>query len=261
MCLVQQGSVVDALTCYVDDQSTTTVNISGGTVGEVQKEESEGSLTINVSGGMVGVISLEDWMGTRFLTISGGTVSSLSVDLSNSSTLDVTGGVVGSVAFYGDGSGEANVSGGTIDHITLETPYLNAYITGGRVGIIESTQDDDVGITIDLSGCTVGEFRHNLAYEYMPMASLYDGAVVDKWIGSGKNEWNIIWAPAEIGKNCRIERLDHISDGDGSTLNVYRVAVGANSIVKLSPSVQRLVTLGKLIFNADPTAQIINLED
>ena len=266
------------------DGPTGFVNIAGGTVHEVYTGYSTG-VTVNVTGGDTYNLRVEHSDGE--FTLSGGTISYLDVEGSYGAWLKIQGNAVvrrlwlmwndaeisgnaridtvttgedgtvymsgGTVATFCAGGNWAwtslEMTGGTVGTLYVATSQScgAVSVSGGYIGRVQADEEDHPGVFEEpaepgpFSGCTIGTIAT------WPMSTPDDNFGVDAVIPS-------------IGDNTTVERFEFLTPyKEGYVYGT--VSVGANSIVKLAPSAQAYHSAGVLVFDADPTAQIINLEN
>ena len=131
--------------------------------------------------------------------------------------------------------------------------------------IVFSFQSDYNSCGVFIENCTIRQITASADGGWCPPS----GSIGDNMIiGTYNAFWNQIddqYFVTGIGANSVIERFDVLTyEGEAPqeytyTTKIFRV--GANSIVKVTSYAQRFVASGALVFDADPTAQIINLED
>lgn len=245
---VLSGGYIGTLKFGCDDNGDLEINVNGGTVSNMRWEGGEQRHSINISSGYVGYVEAQEYTDVR-----------------------VTGGTVGSLYQYW---GNVQISGGYIEHYTVEE--TDPKLKGGTFGTVQvndwanpSISDATIGYlelygwearTVTLSGSTVGSIANYEEIYGETFVSIDAGTVVGEFIVSLNGD--IIWVVPSVGANCRIERLEFSADWADNSEDYRRtITVGANSVVKLGKNAQALIAAGVVVIDADPTAQIINLEE
>ena len=136
---VSNGSSVGTSLIVIDS----TVNISGGTVGE--SFQTSGDSTINISGGTVGDLRVA--FGS-VANITEGTIGPLNVEFG---AVNISGGSIGD--FSQSFVGTVNISGGTVGDNFAALDGSTVNISGGTIGNFFNA---DFGSTINISGGTIG---------------------------------------------------------------------------------------------------------
>lgn len=246
---VLPGGYIGTLKFGCDDNGELEINVNGGTVSNMRGEGGEQRHSINITSGYVGYAESYEY-----------------------TIVNVTGGTVGTLYQYW---GDVNITGGYIEHYTVEE--TDPEVKGGTFGTVQVNDWGHPSIfgatigwlelygweirSVTLSGSTVGSItNYDEIYDDSPV-SIDNGTVVGEFIVSFPSG-GVIWVIPSVGANCRIDRLE-FSESNADLDEDYRrtIAVGANSVVKLGKNAQALIAANVLTINADPTAQIINLEE
>lgn len=266
---------------YPNIDSDVTVNIQGGQVARIESFNGDGVIQINVLSGKVENLYMDGASGSNGFRMSGGTISNLSFSEMSGDAINISNGVIDKISLWYiyvkdatisggtigrcdlSESGDLCVSGGTIGTISLNGPSIMVTVSGGYVGLIDSTSEAYDGDIIKLSGCTIGRLQAYDVADYDPNVTIGDNVTIGelRMHQYSNNMDGVPFAP-NIGKNCRIDRLSFTHDFDViEDVSSFSFSVGANSVVKLDKTMQELITANVLTINADSTAQIINLED
>lgn len=262
---VNQGAAVTGnLVVYVQENSDATVNVRGGTIWSLRQDSPWAHFNFSMSGGNIHSASFGADRYTQW-SMSGGTIGFLAFEYlgewESGKEPTLSGGFVQSCML--DGYSSLYVTGGTVGEITITSMYNHLYVSGGHIQAIRN-ETDDTDIRISLSNCSIGELSHSQQYCAAPELTIGDDVSIDRFTATLNFTDSAVFL-SDIGKNCRVEYLDMLSDMDFEEITdgtcLKTISVGANSIVKLSPRAQNWRAKGSVVINADPTAQIINLED
>ena len=217
--------------------SPVTFSMDGGTIQRLTLSEVSGG-GINITAGTVDFMAISSTIDEP-ATIRGGTIGTLVGDYSASVEV-FSGGLISSLyTAYNEGSIDLVMSGGTVGTLFVAGTAGSADITGGYIGLITTDSGSFGGkgvVDPTLAGCTVGSIITALNWD---------------------DEESLV---PRVGKNVLVERWD-AWNGEDTTSDTATITVGANSIIKITPAMRSLVDAGTITINADPTAQIINLED
>jgi hypothetical protein len=187
---------------------------------------------MTITGGTIGTVEIMD-MTTHTFVVDGGTVGAFSGD--SGPTVDIRSGYVRYLWLGDVDPMDFTMSGGTIGELELSNgTWDRCSVTGGTINLITSSLFAS-GVNLPLSNCVVGEYRPD-----------YTG-----WAEQNQE--------IQIIRNVTINNFNIDKDAGDLLSSTRTISVGPNCVVKLSKSTQSLVASGKLVFNADATAQIINL--
>lgn len=206
---------------YLDIHGTSTVNISGGSIGDNFDSYGDGT-TVNVSGGSIGE---RFSMGTLYTTgntvhLSGGSIGPYFSLQGNQNALTITGGSLGRAAIVRncdvdlwDGSigddfladGAMHLYGGTVgDDFRLGNDSTLS-VLAGSIGANGSAQDDSIA---NVHGGTIGA---GFEAKSGSTVNLFSGAVGGSFVAAGGSQVNIYGG--SIG--------DFFAAMDSSTVNLY----------------------------------------
>jgi hypothetical protein len=187
---------------------------------------------MTITGGTIGVVDIFD-MTIHTFVVDGGRVGAFSGD--SGPAVDIRSGYVGYLWLGETDPMHFTMSGGTIGELELSNgTWDRCSVTGGTINLITSSLFA-YDVNLPLSNCVVGEYRPN------PTG----------WVECSQK--------IQIIQNVTINNFNIDAAAGDLLSSAITISVGPNCVVKLSKSTQSLVASGKLVFNADATAQIINL--
>lgn len=242
------------------------VSISGGTFGDVSCSYCYGDMSCNITGGTIGAVNGED-CSDMSLSIQG-TAHVSEIPHSYSASFSIGGDATVDVVRAGEES-SVTMSGGTIGEFYAGGNWerINLQMTGGTVGTLYVASQQSCG-SVNVAGGYIGAIENSpehpgVMYEPAtpgPFSNCTIGKISTYPSSTEDSGFEVDAIIPSIGANVTVERFEFLVPyEDGYTYGT--INVGANSIIKLAPSAKAYRTAGALVINADPTAQIINLEN
>ena len=261
---VLEGGVISQLSfdTGMNDGVALTVNISGGTIHSMGSLDGSGTLTVNMNSGLLDSATLYSGWGTEFI-MSGGTANNVYLYGPAAGSCAVTGGYIN---YLEQNDASIDISGGSISTLMLYG-WSPANIEGAAC--VDYVEVGEEGCSVNIkNGAVVGKVdTATPVVDYEPPCVSMTGGTVGELIASW-NDMDYVQTYVSIGADCYVGRLtislmndewDNAADIEG--MGIPSIDIGARSIVKIAPSVQRLMSSSQLVLNADPTAQIIYLNE